>query len=89
MEKHFACRAEVEANQVGDRLVLYDKRKGRAIVLNPTGAVVWNNLHQPRSLGELAQALLDEYPDLGEDQATRDVTAYLDQLLGEDLVEPG
>lgn len=88
MAHRFVQRSQVETSKVGDRVVLFDQRMGRALVLNPTGALVWNALIEPRSPAELASVLTEAFPSIAEAQAAKDVMTYIEQLLSEGLVEP-
>lgn len=82
-------RAEgVFSNAVADRAVLYSRNEGKAIVLNPTGAVLWEALESPRTPSELAESLVRRFPGLPADRALADVSAFLDRLLGEGVLQP-
>jgi hypothetical protein len=83
------CRTDgVWSGAVHDRAVLYHGDEGKAIVLNPTGAVLWDALESPCTPGELAAVLLERFPDLPADRALADVNAFLDRLLGESVLQP-
>ncbi len=49
------------------------------IILNETGAYLWEVLAQERSLDELAAAVADEF-DVEPDAARADVQAFLDEI---------
>ncbi|MGA8014174.1 MAG: PqqD family protein, partial [Candidatus Acidiferrales bacterium] len=53
--------------------------------LNPVGARVWNLLQQARSVGELRDALLDEY-DVEEVRCERDLLELLERMRVEGLI---
>lgn len=53
--------------------------------LNPVGARVWNLLQQARSVGELRDALLDEY-DVEEVRCERDLLELLERMRIEGLI---
>lgn len=55
-------------------------------LLNDVGSFIWKQLDAPRSTGELAAALCAEY-EVDEDTARRDVTDFLDEILGKDMLE--
>lgn len=77
----------VLSNPVQNRAVLYSQDQGRAIVLNPTGAALWEVLESPRSAAELTSFLMDRFPDLNADRARADVDAFLDRLLAENVLQ--
>lgn len=65
---------------MGDRVVLYHRVSRTALVLNPTGTRMWQLLEQPQTADALARDLQDAYRSLTEDQASRDVEAFLKDL---------
>ena len=77
----------VWSSAVHDRAVLYHGDQGKAIVLNPTGAILWEALVSPRRPSELAALLIDLFPDLSPDRARADVAAFVDRLLGENVLQ--
>jgi hypothetical protein len=78
----------VWSSPVHDRAVLYSWDEGKAIVLNPTGAALWEALESPRTLAELATLLIERFPTLSAERARADVTAFVDRLLGESVLQP-
>lgn len=83
-------RAEgVWSNPVQDRAVLYSWNDGKAIVLNPTGAALWEALESPRTPDDLAELLIHRFPGLSTERARADVAAFLDRLLSESVIQPG
>ncbi len=54
--------------------------------LNPVGARVWNLLQQARSVGELRDALLDEY-DVEAGRCERDLLELLEKMRVEGLIQ--
>lgn len=78
----------VWSNPVHDRAVLYSEVEGKAIVLNPTGAILWDALESPRTPTELAALLVERFPDLTVDRALADVGAFLTRLRGESVLLP-
>jgi hypothetical protein len=78
----------VWSSAVHDRAVLYSWGEGKAIVLNATGAALWEALESPRTPSELAELLVQRFPDLPLDRARADVAAFLDRLLTESVLQP-
>ncbi|HXA75639.1 MAG TPA: PqqD family protein [Candidatus Acidoferrales bacterium] len=54
--------------------------------LNPIGARVWNLLQQPRTVGELRDAILDEY-DVEAGRCESDLLALLEKMRSEGLIQ--
>jgi len=68
-------------------VVLYHRRSGHALVLNPTGSWIWTLLVEPTSVTGLVAELRRRHPAVPLDQAERDVTALLDDLRTRGVVE--
>jgi hypothetical protein len=79
--------AGICSNPVHDRVVLYNSDDGKAIVLNATGARLWEALEAPRTPSELASLLRDRFPNLPVERATADVAAFLERLIDESVLE--
>lgn len=54
--------------------------------LDPVGAHVWKLLREPKSVGELRDALLDEY-DVEAGRCEQDLLALLEKMRSEGLIE--
>jgi hypothetical protein len=52
---------------------------------NGTGSLIWQLLDSPRALAELIDAVEREY-EVGQEQAQKDVTRFLDDMLSVGLV---
>jgi len=79
---------DVWSSGVQDRAVLYSSTQSKAIVLNATGAALWEALEAPRRPSELADVLIQRYPHLSIDRARADVAAFLDRLVAENVLHP-
>jgi hypothetical protein len=77
---------DVDASRVGDRLVLYHRATRKALVLNPTGSWLWEQLAAGRTTDQLADALVERWPALGHDRARADAAAFLDELGRHDML---
>jgi hypothetical protein len=82
----FKQSGDVQSSVVGDRVVLLHRRTQKSIVLNPTGASLWNALATPTTAADLAGRLLAAHEELTPDRAASDVAAYLEQLSEQELV---
>jgi len=87
-ELSYARCAEVEASMVGDRVVLYHRTSRSALILNPTGSRLWERLATPASSQDLSIALRERFPQLSDDDALRDVSAFLDELSRHGAIVP-
>lgn len=56
--------------------------------LDPVGARIWRLLQQPRSIGEICEAIVSEY-DVTRERFESDLIRLLQQMLEEGLVELG
>ena len=70
----------------GDDVVVLDLKGSVYLKLNGTGRVLWEALVEPRTESELASALVEKY-GIDEQQASSDVSAFLDDLRGRQLLE--
>ena len=82
----FRRSADVDVSTVGERVILFERATKRAIVLNPTGAQMWQWLEQPRSSAQLGAALQEQFPDVDGAQIAADVEAYLREMLDQKLI---
>ena len=69
----------VDISRVGARAVLYHRDSRKALVLNPSGSWLWDQLASARSRDQLATALQEKYR-LSSDRAGRDIDQFLDNL---------
>lgn len=70
----------------GDEVVVLDLQGSVYLKLNGSGRVLWERLAESCDQTDLTAALLDEY-DVSPEQASTDVTAFLDQLRERDLLD--
>jgi hypothetical protein len=54
--------------------------------LDPVGAHIWKLLREPKSVGELRDALVDEY-DVEPPRCEQDLLEMLEKMRGEGLIE--
>jgi len=78
--------ADVDTSTVGDRVVLYHRVTGSALVLNPTATWLWQLLTTSRDMEELVAAIRQTYPAVSQDQARTDVRALIDELLRHQVI---
>lgn len=87
--ERYARSRDVESTRVGDRAVLYHRGSRTAVVLNPTGSWIWGELTEPQTACALAQRLQARFPALPHDQALRDVSGLLEELLTHQVISAG
>ena len=86
MNSLYTRSPDASASTVGDRVVLYHRVSRAAIVLNPTGSWVWEQLIAPQTPSALAENLRARFPALSGEQAQTDVDAFLRELVGHAMV---
>jgi hypothetical protein len=84
----YARSEQVEGSTVGDRVVLYHRTSRSALVLNPTGSRLWERLASPASPQDLTAALRERFPTLSQEDALRDVGAFLAELTRHEAIVP-
>ena len=71
-------------NVAGDNILIpvtgIDNKFDGLITLNETGVFIWKQLEAGKNQDEIVKALLDEY-EVSDEQANRDVTDILNQLI--------
>jgi len=72
--------------QLGEEAAILNMKNSVYYGLDPVGARVWQLLQQPRSLGEIRDAIVEEY-DVTPERAESDLRDLLEKLLSEGLVE--
>ncbi|MBA4156691.1 MAG: PqqD family protein [Gemmatimonadetes bacterium] len=83
-----AVREQVSCEIDGEAVVL-NLRDGVYYSLNPVGAKLWTLLQDHRTLRELCDALLQEYPGLEAERCESDVLRLISQMAEWELVEIG
>ncbi len=68
-----------------EETVLLDVDAGIAVRLNSTGAWIWDQLEQPRRVGELASGLANRF-EIDEGRALSDVVAFAREMARRELL---
>ncbi len=83
-------QAVVSRRVAGETLIVPVRGKvgdlGSIYSFNETGSLIWQSLETPKGLSELIGAVEHEY-EVGQEQAERDVTQFLIDMLSVGLVE--
>jgi len=78
-------QAVVSRRVAGETLIVPVRGKvgdlGSIYSFNETGSLIWQSLETPKGLSELISAVEQEYA-VGQEQAERDVTQFLDDSRG-------
>ncbi|HMA21104.1 MAG TPA: PqqD family protein [Gemmatimonadaceae bacterium] len=86
MKERFRRSPAVEETTVGERIVLYHRVSGSAIVLNPSASLLWKELAHDRDIGELESVLAEQFPSVERSRIAADVASCLDDLGKHKLV---
>jgi len=71
---------------LGEESAILNLKNSMYYGLDPVGARVWSLLQQPRSVGEVRDALLSEY-EVEAGRCEADLLALLEKMLSEGLIE--
>ncbi len=80
------AQRQVSSELLDDEVVVLDVQEGAYFVLNPVGARIWSLIQEPKTVGALIDALLEEY-DVEEDRCAREVTDLLQDLARRKLID--
>ncbi len=71
-----------------DGAVLMNIKGGHMVTLNPIGSIIWQQLSDRRSPEQIAAHLASEF-GIPREQASADVSEFLEQLEAQHLIESG
>ena len=71
---------------VGEESAILNLKNSVYYGLDPVGAHIWKLLREPKSIGELRDALVDEY-DVEAPRCEQDLLELLEKMRGEGLIE--
>jgi hypothetical protein len=77
---------DIEESRVGERVVLYHRSDRKAVVLNPTGTLIWPQLSRPRSAAQLLEHLKEVFPEVPPEQLEADLQLYLGELRDQRVI---
>ena len=80
-----AAKDQVSCDLAGEAVIL-NLKSGVYYGLNPVGARVWSLIQEPRTVGAVLEALLEEY-EVDPGRCEGDLLLLLDELIGRDLLE--
>jgi len=67
-------------------LVLFHPKRGNFVLLNVSGALVWNGFAVPRTIDEIAEQLCAKFPGLPVATAHDDAFSAISELLELELL---
>ena len=70
--------------KVGDQTMMMSVSQGKYFALEETAQRIWELIEEPRSVGQIVEALVAEY-DVPEQQCAAEVEGFLADLLGNGL----
>ena len=76
---------QVSCDLAGEAVIL-SLKSGQYFGLNEVGARIWNLIQEPKTVGAVLEAVLEEY-DVALDQLERDLFALLEQMATNELIE--
>jgi hypothetical protein len=71
--------------ELPEETVLLDIDSGAAVRLNTTGAWIWDQLEQPRRVGDLADGLAEHF-EIDQSRALGDVVAFAREMTRRELL---
>jgi Coenzyme PQQ synthesis protein D (PqqD) len=92
METAFSSNSVIVAGKdrvscpLGDDVIILDLKAGLYFSLDNVGAVIWQLIQEPRTVGELRQAVLDTF-EVDAEVCERDLLALLRELATRNLIE--
>jgi hypothetical protein len=79
-------RPGLHAVEMDGELVMMGQEQGEYFGMRDVAASIWQHLAEPRTSDELCALVAEEY-DVTLEGCRDDVAAFLDELIGKDLVE--
>ena len=71
---------------LGDESAILNLKNSVYYGVNPVGATVWNLLKEAKTVGQIRDAILDEY-EVDEVRCEKDLLALLEEMRSEGLIE--
>lgn len=81
-----ASKQQVFCN-VADEAVLLSMEDGAYYGLNDVAASIWRQIQEPRTVGQVRDALLTEYCDIEAHECESAVSAFLNEMISLRLVD--
>jgi len=82
----FQQHQAVEASPLNDEMMLFHAATGKFCLLNRTSTSIWSQLHESRTVEEIADAIAERFRDVSKADALRDVESALREMLALEVV---
>ena len=91
VDVRFVRSHDVVTRKIQGELIIVPIRRGvgelnSLFTLNPVGAVLWDFMNEGHTVGEMVERVCDEF-EVAATQAQRDIEAFLDSLMQEQLIQ--
>ena len=85
---HFELRDDLVVEEIDDDIVVLDLEGNKYFGLNEVGWMIWRDIQEDRSFGEIVDGIVEEF-DVDEEIARDDAAVFIDQLLDAGLANRG
>ena len=83
----YVVNPDVSCREEGpDGALLFNPDTDQVLVVNPTGLLIWQALERPRTLVEVAAALVEQCDNVPADQVEQDARDFVVELVGKGFV---
>jgi len=79
LNKTFTALPEVSCREEDDGAVLYNPDIDKAIIINPTGLMIWNHIQKPQHMNEIVNYVSEIFTEKPENIQS-DIQNFLDSL---------
>ena len=86
LETVLVKRADLLSSGMDEDTVMFDLNSGRYFGMDVVGSAIWSRLKDPVRVSDLCDLLQQEF-DVDQETCERDVLAFLDELLENQLVQ--
>jgi hypothetical protein len=80
VNNQFVRNSGVEMAPMKDETVLFNPANKKFCVLNPTAALIWNILEEPRTIPEIVAAIREQFDAVDSSRVEEDVRRALNEL---------
>ena len=80
-----AAKEQISSDLAGEAVIL-DLKSGKYYGLNTVGASIWNLIQEPITIGDIRDAVLEEY-DVETERCESDLITLIQKLAAERLLE--
>ena len=90
-DKVYRKKDDVVSREIAEETILVPVRGRLADMqkifsLNPTAEYIWKNLDGKKKLVDIINALIDQF-DVAKDEAEKDISDFVTELINADLIE--